>query len=425
MVHIGDIINYNEQKQVFMQFLCEFSEDKTNFATKRAMYVNGGIGIGKSTFVCDILKEQNFDIIHYDICDLKANIETLTSNLLSSSNITNFFKQTSEKRKIAVVIKDVDSIINTERTVLSTLIKLIRPKKTKKQKNDPIIQNPIIFIGSSITDKKIKELIKVSAIIQLPSPTDLQLKQILDKTDIVESLKSNIMKYTKRDLRKLKDTISLFEKDATFDLHNIFSSISINDTKDITKHLINKKCEFDDNSSLINDTDRTIVSLLWHENIIDIFKNTPLNKSLPIYTSLLQNICFADYIDRITFQNQIWQFNEMTSLLKIFKNNYIIHNESDIKFETIKDIRFTKILTKYSTEYNNFIFCQSLCNRLSLDMKDVHSFFTYFITASKTEESVNNVLEDNDINKLEVARIYRYFEKYTTYYEEPQNETNE
>ena len=49
----------------------------------------------------------------------------------------------------------------------------------------------------------------------------------------------------------------------------------------------------------------------------------------------------------------------MSSLLKIFYNNKIFHNET-INIENNKklptEIRFTKILTKYSTEYNNYLF---------------------------------------------------------------------
>ena len=51
----------------------------------------------------------------------------------------------------------------------------------------------------------------------------------------------------------------------------------------------------------------------------------------------------------------------MSSLLKIFYNNKIFHEENINKKEYKKDIRFTKILTKYSTEYNNQIFIQNLC----------------------------------------------------------------
>ena len=39
------------------------------------------------------------------------------------------------------------------------------------------------------------------------------------------------------------------------------------------------------------------------------------------YNKILNNVCFSDYIDRITFQKQIWIFNEMSSLIKTFYNN--------------------------------------------------------------------------------------------------------
>ena len=108
----------------------------------------------------------------------------------------------------------------------------------------------------------------------------------------------------------------------------------------------------------MNETDRTIVALLWHENIIDMLDKNSNDKTIPIYSKILDHICFADYIDRITFQNQIWQFNEMSSLIKTFYTNKMYHdylpeNKNQYKPE---EVRFTKVLTKYSTEYNNILF---------------------------------------------------------------------
>ena len=73
---------------------------------------------------------------------------------------------------------------------------------------------------------------------------------------------------------------------------------------------------------IMNETDRTSVGLLFHENIIDVLEKIPKD-SIPFYSKILDNICFADYIDRITFQKQIWIFNEMSSLTKTFYNNYL------------------------------------------------------------------------------------------------------
>ena len=126
----------------------------------------------------------------------------------------------------------------------------------------------------------------------------------------------------------------------------------------------------------MNETDRTIVALLWHENIIDMLENTDINKSMPFYLKILNNICYADYIDRVTFQNQIWQFNEMSSLIKTFYNNKIFHDHTkNYELKPLNEVRFTKVLTKYSTEYNNSLFIHSMCQQVGMDKKDMFLFF--------------------------------------------------
>jgi hypothetical protein len=109
-------------------------------------------------------------------------------------------------------------------------------------------------------------------------------------------------------------------------IENIFQLKSYNDdTKKITYKLLTNYFNIDSHNNIMNDTDRTSVGLLWHENIIDSIEKMDKKESIPLYIKQLDNICFSDYIDRITFQKQIWQFNEMSSLIKTFKNNKIYH----------------------------------------------------------------------------------------------------
>jgi hypothetical protein len=130
--------------------------------------------------------------------------------------------------------------------------------------------------------------------------------------------------------------------------------------------LINKNIRIEDHNHFMNETDRTIVALLWHENIVDLFTDKPVEKSFPFYSKILKNICFADYIDRITFQSQIWQFNEMSSLMKTIYNNKLYHDYFPENRDTFnpQEVRFTKVLTKYSTEYNNMLFIYNLCQQI-------------------------------------------------------------
>jgi hypothetical protein len=200
-------------------------------------------------------------------------------------------------------------------------------------------------------------------------------------------------------------------------IQNIFQPKSYNDdTKKITQKLINNHYSLSDHNTLMNDTDRTIVALLWHENVIDVLDKADKKDSIPLYMNLLDNMCFADYIDRITFQKQIWQFNEMSSLIKTFKNNKIFHETYENTIKEIKynptEVRFTKVLTKYSTEYNNSLFIQSLCQQLGMDKKDIFSFFMD-IRSKYDDAEILNLFENYEINKLDINRIYRYLEKFT------------
>jgi hypothetical protein len=240
----------------------------------------------------------------------------------------------------------------------------------------------------------------------------------------------------------------------------------------------------------MNETDRTIVALLWHENVVDLLeKETEKSKVFCFYLKVLKNICFADYIDRITFQNQIWNFNEMSSLIKTFYNNKLFHsvfgnqmnlddfsvacegegklpsqataisisyplctNEKtdnfsvacedknkyiqqneffetkcrNIESKCIKniikspsEIRFTKVLTKYSTEYNNILFFYKLSQELEMDKRDVVAFFQEmrifygenFLQNPEVLGKIEKELEDYNISKLDIRRIYRYLDK--------------
>jgi hypothetical protein len=174
----------------------------------------------------------------------------------------------------------------------------------------------------------------------------------------------------------------------------------------------------------MNDTDRTIIALLWHENIVDVMQSIPRTQQFPFYISLLKNICFSDYIDRITFQNQIWIFNEISSLIKTFYNNKLYHSHfTNKKIYHHEDIRFTKVLTKYSTEYNNQLFINNLCLELNMDKKDIFAFFQElrlslqndeegdFLLNSENITYIENLFEGYDISKLDIKRMYRFLDK--------------
>jgi hypothetical protein len=311
---------------------------------------------------------------------------------------------------------------------------LIRQKKTKKQRLENVTLNPIICIGNYHADKKIRELIKVCNAFELKTPNQMQMSKLLDtmiNSRAITELKPQLLDYIQGDIRKLAFIHNLYEKKPQLlnkeTLRNIFQTKSYNDdAKKITQILINSPVKIHEHNTLMNETDRTIIALLWHENIADPLSKIAAKQSLPFYVKILDNICYADYIDRITFQNQIWLFNEMSSLMKTFYNNKLYHDAfpSHRGKYNPSEVRFTKVLTKYSTEYNNSLFVYNMCQNLDMDRKDLIAFFQElrlffnrgikngdFMQDPINVEQMDMLFEDTNITKLDIRRMYRYLDK--------------
>jgi len=421
-ININHILGREEDEIKIKSILKDFEHNKNNLTTKKGIYIYGNPGIGKSTFINNILKEMNYDIIKYDAGDIrnKTVIDTITKHNMADKNIISMFYK--KIQRIAIIMDEIDGMNNGDKGGINSLIKIIRPKKTKKQRLEELTINPIICIGNYHIDKKIKELMKVCHVIELKTPTVPQLLVLFNRLmpNIAATVTKCVINIIQGDLRKLNVIYDLYTNNpkifSSNIIQNIFCMKTFNDdTRKIAKKIINNNYAIEDHLTIMNEADRTIVGLLWHENIIDNLEKLKKETAIPMYLNMLDNICFADYIDRITFQKQIWQFNEMSSLIKTFKNNKYYHttlaNTEKKPKMVLNDIRFTKVLTKYSTEYNNSIFIQNLCQGLSMDKGDIFAFFLD-LKKNTNIEDLNLVFENYDVSKLDINRIYRYLDKY-------------
>jgi DNA polymerase III delta prime subunit len=429
-ININKLLKREEKVKFVKDILTNFEANKNNLLVKKGIYVYGEPGTGKTKFITNILKELNYDIIKYDAGDIrnKSVIDEITKHNMSDKNIMSIFN--NNIKKIAIIMDEIDGMNSGDKGGINTLIKLIRPKKTKKQKMEEISMNPIICISNYKIDKKIKELMKVCNVVELNSPNKTQMLSLVETMlpNLDNAINNKIIDYVQYDLRKLNNIYNIYlnkpEIFSTNIINNIFQIKSYNDdTKKITNNLLNECYGIEKHNNIMNETDRTSVGLLWHENIIDNIGKIDKSVSIPFYIKQLDNVCFADYIDRITFQKQIWQFNEMSSLIKTMKNNKMYHSfiktldmdkepiSKKVKQPASNDIRFTKVLTKYSTEYNNSIFIQELCQKMSMDKKDLLGFFM-LIKNTHDENQIINLFDNYEISKLDINRIYRYIDKY-------------
>ena len=253
---------------------------------------------------------------------------------LVEPSILDIFNKKNE-RKICV-IDDIDFLHTQEKKILTSLTKNFKLEEKGKRKRN----YAIILSGTNVHDKKIKEIQKLCNVIHLTRPIVLNH--------------------------------NLYEK-------NIQNNI---------RQIMNKEFVGD----FIIENEKATQALLFHENIIDLLKT---NQHLFFYKHFLENFCNGDYFDRISFQKQLWIFNEMTYYIKIL-HNYYLYQKLDIYPRKSDDFRFTKVLTKYSNEYNNNTFIIGLCNRLNCSKKELY------------KRVIRNNVEE--LSPIELNRVSVYFQ---------------
>ena len=433
-ISLNAILERDAIAEQIKTLLYQFDEKCKDIHHKKGIYIYGSPGCGKTQFVLNLLRECNYDAVKYDAGDVrnKSLIDTITSNNVSKYNVLHMMS--GKPKKIAIVMDEIDGMNSGDKGGITSLIKLIRQKKTKKQKLENVTANPILCIGNYFMDKKIRELMKVCHTFELKMPTHTQTRQILEEiiprigpcsvhSDPV--LMEEMIHYVQGDMRKMMFLSKMYATKREILTPDMLRSIFHiktyhDDSKQIVASLFREPILFEDHSTFMNETERTIVALLWHENVVDALEKYPKHQSFPFYLRVLENICFADYIDRITFQNQIWIFNEISSLMKTFYNNRLFHQSFDGRKQMRdSDVRFTKVLTKYSTEYNNIMFVYMLCQEMDMERKDLIAFFQelrlfygkdFYMQSDKVNDS-ENVFQDTAISKLDIKRMYRYLDK--------------
>ena len=231
-----------------------------------------------------------------------------------------------KKMQRVIVIDNIDYLQNNDKKVLSIIM-----KHMKKEKKIGLNSVKYIFIGINIHDKKVMEL-------------EAQMEFV-------------------------------------YHMENNFSHAEVDkNIKEICRELlINKNIDY------LKICEKTIVSLVFHENVM--FYG---NQDLVFYESFLQNFVNGDYYDRVSFQRQLWQFNEMTFFLKVINNYIKIHMKIwDKHFDS--EIIFTKILTKYSNEYSNQNFIINICNKFNFQKMELIEYLK--------QNKCQNKMLDNEIKR--------------------------
>ena len=325
--------------------------------SSKYLYVYGETGIGKTTIIRNILNLLKYNINYIDCNNNHLTLDELI-NITDNKNVYSMFFNNIQKN--AIIIDNINYYLYNDKSYFNNLIKVLKKNKIHKF-------IPFIFINTLQEEKKFTELSKLSYCLKINPPSNLQLKNIIYKlypkildlennTEIVNNIINyldykfykfiNIDHFYNNNLIQLKFTNNGITNNNNSNNNNI---------KVLTKNLLQYKYNLQ-NLDIINYSDRTSLSLLIHENIIKLFNNNLTQNELKIYKKILDNFIFCDCIDKNIFLYQIWQLNDITYIIKIFYNNFILWQSNLLKNIGQENIIFTKILTKYSSEYNNFNF---------------------------------------------------------------------
>lgn len=400
-----------------VSYIKSFDYNSKNSLFRRGIYIYGKPGVGKTEFVLRLLKKCNINAIICDTTENRNKYIDVSNVNVSTKSICSLFSQVP--RSNVLVLDEIELIQDEDKSFMKKIIKLIRPKTTKKQQSEGKLNMPVICVGINISDKKNCELSDVCKVFELKEPSPAQIKKLVYSTMplLKEPDIGRIMKYVNSNLHKIASLQCIYSN-GKMDKYTL--DILLNDTvqngqkdvKQVVKNVFNSSFNISHHSQMINEPDRNVVSLIWHENVIDLLSvrnDEELKNSLRVYAQILKNICFADCVNRVTFQCQIWSFNELCSLIKTFYCNNILREFGCIK-KHCTDIRFTKILTKYSYEYNNCMFINDMCNILTMDKKDMILLFSTL--QKNTDSDAYDILTKYDISALNIRRINKYINNF-------------
>ena len=417
-----DSSNYFSNIIAIRKVVVNYITNLNNNNSFKYLYVHGEHGIGKTTIIKTILHGLNYNINYIDSNCNKLSIDELF-NIYSNKDVYSLFLNNVKSN--AIILDNIGYYLYNDKSYLTNLIKLL--KKNTKAKFNKFI--PFIIINNNQEDKKYNELAKLSYNLKIYPPSNLELENIIIKQfpDIANFsnynvIITNILNYLNNKYYKLNNLKYFYNNNiiqVKFDSSYNYSYNSVknnnNNIKLLTKNFLQYHYSLN-NLDIINFFDRTSITLLLHENIIKLFSNSFTLQDLKIYKEILQNYIFCDCIDKNIFLYQIWQLNDIVYIIKIYFNNLILHKHKLLKSINQNDIIFTKILTKYSSEYNNYNFIFNSTQKYSLNKKNL--FLHIYSKNNPINEFDNcNIIFNNedDESKLLNNRIIKLISQYTNY----------
>ena len=445
-VNVNDIIGNTSEIMLIRKWLNVFITKQHYNGFKNCILISGPPGIGKTSTVNILLKEQGFDIIEFNASELRTSkiISDKLETILSGKSIQMIFNKDT---KTGIIMDEVDGIESRKEYSSNDIINYINytenreiarlknlKKKTKKKDKIYVNKNPIICICNNIT-RNLNSLLKDVMHIKFNGPSDNDIYTLLkkinkgEKLNISDAILNIITPYCQNDLRR---TVYLLEYISGFTKKNIsqgelLKSIQNIGTKDIDIALYEaiNKVYFDYNMDLreilLNyQADQTFVPYIIHENFINFIDKNTYNS----YEELLD--CSIKYYDLLTdsqlFRNNMfgnWGFSEYVGILSCFTSNFLIKNMKIRNTPKVTSFEKSALISKYNYRFYNLKSINNICKKIDIDISNFHILSSFILYATFENQQLLpyqiKYLSSKNISIKEFEKILKLSAKYEHY----------
>ena len=410
---LGGILGRSQAEAELCAAVARIRERPHDPKLSKGIFVSGPPGCGKSSFVAGALRRLGYDTLVLGAGDVrnKEAMEGLASGNIAERSVISMFH--GPGRPLVIVLDDADCLGagGGDKGAATALVRLIRPQKSRRQLGGLRIANPVVCVGCNGGDKRTKEIAAACTVVQLQAPVPAEMRAIVGATlpGLCAADQKRVMRFASGNLHQLALACELIDGGgATMAAHlDALPSLDAGeDSRGLARRLMAQGCPIEDHGRLVCDVDRAILGLMVHENIPRLLGASGV---VHPYVAAIGLFCEADCLDRTAFQRQVWQLSELCSLLKNLWTTQILQEEipdCSGRVNALKDVRFTRVLTKYSAEYSNMRFIQTLCNRAGIEKSDLWAAWG---ASCRAPAQAQVDLAALPLTRLELSRLDRYF----------------
>ena len=128
---LSDIIGNDKNIKIARDWINKYKEFNC-LIQQPILLISGGHGTGKTCFAKLLIQEYGFHLIEYNSHDFKSKktLEDDIKNLLHSNNVISMFL--GKRERTAILIDNIDTVVNNDKGGLSKIISVIKNCKNKK-----------------------------------------------------------------------------------------------------------------------------------------------------------------------------------------------------------------------------------------------------------------------------------------------------